>query len=223
MRRRLNLDLAATIAIAAGGVVWINALWLQDGRHPAPLFAAAPPASPSQFAEKAPVQTRVEASPEMRELQRGLRDLGFYDGAVDGIDGPRTRMAIAAYQKAIGLNGTGRADEGLYRQVRLARRDVPPVPPMPPAPPASDSETRLLAVQQVLADLGYAPGRIDGRLGSNTQAAIARFERDHGLKVTGQMSAALVRKLSAVSGVALDKATGPPIADNHVFDSEPER
>lgn len=204
MRRKLNLDFAAIIAIAAGGVVWFNALWLQDGRHPAPLFAAAPTASHSRSPERTPARTRIESTAKIQELQRGLRELGFYEGPVDGIDGPRTRTAIAAYQKAIGLNGTGTADEGLYRQVRLARRDVPPVPPMPPASPPPEPDPHLLAVQKVLADLGYAPGRIDGELGSKTEAAIARFERDHGLKVTGRMSAALIRKLSQVSGVAIE-------------------
>ena len=220
MKRRLNLDLAAIIAIAAGGAVWFNALWLQDGRHPAPLFSTAPPASQSRSSDKAPVRTRVEAAAKMRELQHGLRDLGFYDGPVDGIDGPHTRMAVAAYQKANGLDSTGTPDKGLYRQVRLASRDVPPVPPLPPTP---DPEKRLLAVQKVLAELGYSPGRIDGRLGSKTRAAIARFERDHGLKVTGHMSAALMRKLSAVSGVAFDEAAGAAFADDRLVAAEPAR
>jgi peptidoglycan hydrolase-like protein with peptidoglycan-binding domain len=223
VRHRLNLNLAAIVAAAAGAVVWINALWLQDGRHPAPLFSAASPTLQTQSAEKAPARINAEAAAKLQELQRGLRDLGFYDGPIDGIDGPQTRMAIATYQKAIGLSGTGRADEGLYRQVKMARRDIPPVPPIAPESPAPDPERRLLAIQKVLADLGYAPGRIDGRLGSRTQAAIARFESDQGMTVTGEVSAALIGRLSAVSGVPLDKATGVPAADNNLVELEPER
>lgn len=223
MRRRLNLDLAAVIAMAAAGTVWINALWLQEGRHPAPLFAAAPQASQTRSSGHTARQTRVEAAARMRELQRGLRDLGFYDGPVDGIDGPRTRLAVAAYRKAHGLDATGWADEALRRHVRLASRDVPPVPPLLPAPSAPDEEQRIVAVQKVLAELGYAPGRIDGQLGSQTRAAIMRFERDNGLKATGDVSPALMQKLSAVSGVALEEAAGRPIADDRLVAAQPER
>jgi peptidoglycan hydrolase-like protein with peptidoglycan-binding domain len=215
VRRRLNLDLAAVIAIGAAGTVWINALWLQEGRHPAPLFAAASQAAQSQ--------TRVEAAARMRELQRGLRDLGFYDGPVDGIDGPRTRLAISAYRKAHGLDATGSADEALLRHVRLASREVPPVPPVLPAPIAVDEERRILAVQKVLAELGYAPGRVDGRLGSQTRAAIMRFEQDNGLKATGEVSATLMRRLEAISGAALEGAAGRPTGDDRLVAAEPSR
>lgn len=210
MRRRLNLDFAAVVAVGAAGAVWINALWLQEGPHPAPLFSVELPAARSSPANAGP-QTRTDVAARMRDLQRGLRALGFYDGPVDGIDGPRTRMAIAAYQKANGLDGSGVADQALYRQVRLASRDLAPVPPVPPVRRAPDADKRILAVQKVLAELGYAPGRIDGRLGSQTRAAIERFERDHKMKVSGQISAAFMRKLSAMSGVAFDEASDPPL------------
>jgi peptidoglycan hydrolase-like protein with peptidoglycan-binding domain len=218
VRRRLNLDLAAVIAIGAAGTVWINALWLQEGRHPAPLFAAAPQASQTQ--------TRIEAAAKLRELQSGLRDLGFYDGPVDGIDGPRTRLAIAAYRKAHGLDAAGSADEALRRHVRLASRDAPPVPPVLPVLPGplvADEEGRILAVQKVLAELGYAPGRVDGRLGSQTRAAIMRFEQDNGLKATGEVSPALLRRLEAISGAALEATAGRLFADDRLVAGEPAR
>jgi len=215
VRRRLNLDVAAVIAIGAAATVWVNALWLQEGRHPAPLFAAAPSASQSK--------ARAEAAAKMRELQRGLHDLGFYDGPVDGIDGPRTHLAIAAYRKANGLDGAGWDNEALRRHVILASRTVPPVPPVLPAQSAADDGQRILAVQKVLADLGYAPGRIDGRLGSQTRAAIMRFEQDNGLKPTGELSPALLRRLSAISGVSLEEAADQPVADDRLVTAEPAR
>lgn len=55
-------------------------------------------------------------------------------------------------------------------------------------------------VQQVLADLGYTPGRIDGEVGDATRKAITAFEKDRGLKQSGQISQKLLRELKRVTG-----------------------
>ena len=209
MRFKFRPRLPAILGVATAAAVSVNALWLQQARHPAPLFApdARPPVETAASPQAGPAATltRQQAAARMQALQRALGELGFYDGPIDGIDGPRTRMAVAAYQRAHGLESTGRADERLFAHVRTAGRPAPPVPPPLPASP----ERRVRALQQALADLGYAPGRIDGRLHPRTRAAIARFERDHGLAETGRASEALMRKLSAVAGVALDAANRP--------------
>ena len=40
---------------------------------------------------------------DIHTLQDALAELGFYTGTVDGLSGPETRVAIGAYQKAMGL------------------------------------------------------------------------------------------------------------------------
>ncbi|WP_436639956.1 peptidoglycan-binding domain-containing protein [Microbaculum sp. FT89] len=75
--------------------------------------------------------------------------------------------------------------------------------PLPAASPASDTDARVEAVQAILADLGYAPGSIDGRLSSSTKRAIEDFEVDRGMPMTGQISPRLLQELTAVSGVPL--------------------
>lgn len=40
---------------------------------------------------------------DVEELQTYLRERGFYDGAVDGIFGPKTDAAVKAFQQAVGL------------------------------------------------------------------------------------------------------------------------
>ena len=42
-------------------------------------------------------------------------------------------------------------------------------------------------VQQRLQDLGYDPGSVDGVAGARTQAALAAFQKDRGLRPTGRM------------------------------------
>jgi hypothetical protein len=51
------------------------------------------------------------------------------------------------------------------------------------------------AVQSELAKLGYYQGPIDGALGDNTEAAIARYQEDHDLSVTGTVTTAILQSL----------------------------
>lgn len=51
-------------------------------------------------------------------------------------------------------------------------------------------------VQAALARLGYYRGMIDGVIGPQSHYAIEAFQADHGLPVTGQIDAGLLRALS---------------------------
>jgi peptidoglycan hydrolase-like protein with peptidoglycan-binding domain len=90
---------------------------------------------------------------------------------------------------------------------------VPPanivVRPPAPIPASSRNETianpapgprRVAAVQRALTEYGYGQLKPTGTVGSDTQAAIQKFERERKLPVTGQMSDRLVRELIAVTG-----------------------
>ena len=44
------------------------------------------------------------------KAQRTLKALGLYDGAVDGLAGPRTERAIRAFQEQVGIDPTGKLD-----------------------------------------------------------------------------------------------------------------
>lgn len=47
-------------------------------------------------------------SESVRQAQQALKDKGFDPGTVDGIDGPKTRAAVRAYQKKNDLTADGR-------------------------------------------------------------------------------------------------------------------
>lgn len=81
------------------------------------------------------------------------------------------------------------------------------------------------AIQRELADLGYAPGPVDGVAGANTKSAIRRYQAASGLPVDGKVSLALLAYLRTnpvrSPEVALPPPdTGPEIAkDDLVIDS----
>lgn len=74
--------------------------------------AAAAPADPEAQARAAEAQRQREAErARIGEAQESLARLGWYDGEVDGLLGPVTAAALAAFQAAAGLEAEGNLDE----------------------------------------------------------------------------------------------------------------
>jgi peptidoglycan hydrolase-like protein with peptidoglycan-binding domain len=185
-----------------------------------------PVARPASLATPAAAAAApAAAEPELRtrtqliaDLQRELQRLGVYDGALDGVSGPRTEAAIRDIEQVLGWAETGAPSEKLLAALRRPDGKGTPAASRPAsaqlaatqavaiqAPTAaSQIDSRLQAVQRALASLGYGPIRPDGRPGSATRAAVQRFERDRNLPVTGEISSRLVRELAAVSGMPIE-------------------
>jgi peptidoglycan hydrolase-like protein with peptidoglycan-binding domain len=226
MRPARPMDaLAVAVAGTATAAVIVNALLFQYVPHPAPLFAETPkaaspathqqiavrttPASAPPTAGSTPVpQPRLEtasirAKPGLiLDLQRGLAERGYYDGELDGLPGPRTQQAIREFEQAHGLNVTGEASEALLARVLQARARGDVTGSV--APPEQRPSTRVLAVQRVLARLGYGPVKLSGLPDPATKSAIENFERDRGLTKSGQVSDRLLKELSTVTGAPVE-------------------
>jgi peptidoglycan hydrolase-like protein with peptidoglycan-binding domain len=56
----------------------------------------------------APVVLRAQSSDEIRQAQQALKDKGLDPGAVDGVDGPKTKSATRKFQKQQNLAPDGR-------------------------------------------------------------------------------------------------------------------
>jgi peptidoglycan hydrolase-like protein with peptidoglycan-binding domain len=178
--------------VLAGGIV-SNALILQAGRHPAPLFA-------TRQVQQDP------AAPQRDELvvavQQALRNASYYAGPIDGIAGPRTRAAIETYERAKGRALSGEVTRDLLAALNsglAAEPDEREATARPRRP--IEPNLRLQAVQSALARAAYGPLPADGLFGPQTRDAIMRFQRDHGLPVTGEFNEALVVELRATGAL----------------------
>jgi lysozyme family protein len=52
-----------------------------------------------------------------------------------------------------------------------------------------NTKAEILALQRILADKGYDPGPVDGLMGRRTRLAVKRMQQEHGLPITGWLSA----------------------------------
>jgi peptidoglycan hydrolase-like protein with peptidoglycan-binding domain len=214
---------ALLTAVVATGTIAVNALLLQAGPHPAPLFAlrqmppdtvpaVVPRARPAMFETARDVPTPRTRAELISGIQRGLAKRGLYDGPVDGIYGPKTDAAVRDFAQSARIKVGPEPDEALLASIlSSAVKPSQPAPvaviPRPRRDPIADligPSSRILAVQRALTDFGYGQIKPTGVLGSDTAAAIEKFERARHLPVTGQMSERLIRELAAVTGRPLE-------------------
>jgi peptidoglycan hydrolase-like protein with peptidoglycan-binding domain len=198
------------------GSIIYNALYLQE-EHRAASGAMGQPSAPDNapvaVAKLPPVSTDLpQTAPQqggptliVRAVQRELAARGFDVGTVDGVPSAKTSAAIAAYEKAHGLPVTGAASDELLRNILLGDS-------VPGGGAATGSVTektgtaalggraKVRAVQQILADLGYSPGAIDGAMGDATSGAISAFQHDRKVAETGTITPELLDELERVTG-----------------------
>ena len=198
--------LMATMAIFA---IFINALFLQRGPHPAPIFATR--SLVTQATPVAPATVARSQAQIIGDIQRELARKGFYDGAADGIWGAKTDAAARDFVQAAGLKINTDASEGLLRAIVTSNAKAPSGRAVAPAPVRNDPIAELiaptkqvLAIQRALSDFGYGQINPTGVYDPETKEAIEKFERDRRLPVTGQISDPFVRELAAMTGRPLE-------------------
>ncbi|HVZ54996.1 MAG TPA: peptidoglycan-binding domain-containing protein [Pseudolabrys sp.] len=206
------------MAGAATTVIFVNALFLQKGPHPAPIFASRPllkqaaPAAPAQPQSQTAQAAANDPAAQKRaqlisNIQRELSRRGFYDGAVDGLWGARTDGAARDFADAAHLRLKVEPSEGLLHAVAGSNVHAAASSPARANDPIAEliaPSKSVLAIQRALADFGYGQVAPTGVYDPATRAAIEKFERERNLPVTGQISDRFVRELSAMTGRPLE-------------------
>ncbi|MET3790778.1 peptidoglycan-binding domain-containing protein [Aquamicrobium terrae] len=194
-----------------------NALWYQPFPHSSAFFATR---NLQNFPVSEPVEPETtinivrpdpaarpeppRGDPVVRQVQSILRDLGFYSAEPDGLTGPNTRDAVAAYQRKVGLAPTGSIDDALLGQLGAAPAAVVPTPASrndmtgSVTPAGMDDNARIVKVQAGLRAFGNPDIQLDGIVGARTKAAISEFQSIFGLPVTGEADADVYAKMREV-------------------------
>jgi hypothetical protein len=191
---------AGLIAAAAVCAIVANALFLQAGRHPSPMFGSvvtlpAPQgAGTSPLPRPRPVELTARPAeaepPEPKQVE--VRGADSRNGDAKHADPKNADSKNADPMTSLVVKSTGAP--------ATAPANVARPPASIPATAQSAGARRVAAVQRALTQYGYGQLKPTGAVGADTQAAIQKFERDRKLPVTGQMSDRLVRELTAMIG-----------------------
>ena len=190
--------LAGLVAVAAIGAIVANALFLQTGRHPAPMFGTVInlPA-PSSMALSNPLPRPRPVGADTSPLEPRATEFRAESRAAEPrpADKPPERPVEATAS-------TPRSGDPMTNLVKQTI-SAPPSVARPPAPiplQQSAAARRIAGVQRALSEYGYGNLKITGAMGAETQSAIQKFEREHKMQVTGQLSDRLLRELGAAIG-----------------------
>ena len=133
------------------------------------------------------------------DIQQFLSNNGFNPGPIDGQSGPKTKNAIISFQKENGLLADGiagnktkaamRAYTGCKSENFCVARDN-----------RSAKLDSIADVQTYLANNGFNPGIIDGKMGSYTREAIKAFQRKVGLIPDGVVGARTKSEMKSYTG-----------------------
>jgi peptidoglycan hydrolase-like protein with peptidoglycan-binding domain len=140
------------------------------------------------------------------EIQRELARHGFYDGAADGVYGPKTDTAIRDFEQAAGLRPSAEPNDVLLASIVRSDIKTQPVAIQRNDPIAAllAPSARIVAVQRALTDFGYGPLKPTGLYDTETRSSIERFEKARRRPVTGQITDQLVRDLATLTGRPLE-------------------
>ncbi|AOY82088.1 peptidoglycan-binding protein [Moorena producens JHB] len=180
-------------------------------RTRAKLFPSQTRAAPSRRNVTQSGLRRGSRGSAVTEVQRQLRQLGYFNADPTGYFGPVTEQAVIEFQTDYGLRADGIV--GLQTRAELSNALVtqsqpfglpPDQIPLPPADfnsqqpiafgtPIRRSELRpgnrgpeVRRLQEELRSRGFNPGAIDGRYGEETEDAVFKFQiRNNNLLPTG--------------------------------------
>ena len=184
MKRPARTLAGATFGALLCGVA-VNAIMLQKGHHPAPLFGPRdvaarrhapspyPPAPREQSPTAAPAAVQEPRAPEARP----------------GIVSPQPQAKAphtAAHEDTLGAFIAKREDTlGAF----IAKEAT-----------GTQNAGRVYSVQKALRKLGF-PVKLSGKLDATTKSALVRFERSRSLPVSEELTPRILRTLAARSGL----------------------
>ena len=180
-QRPIESGACAVFAALLTGIV-LNALALQNARHPSPLFGT-------------PVMLVPAEAP--RPVSRPI-SIGAPPAAT-----PATPAAAVPTRPVAALRDAEATLTKPADAIGDMLRGPPPSASTAAPNPSAIEATRILLVQKALMKLGYVV-RPDGLMGATTRQAIEKFERERGWPAHGELTPKVLREISARSGLPLE-------------------
>ncbi len=178
--------IAGVLAFAAVSAIITNALFLQAGRHPSPMFGSVAALSATGSVSASPLPRPRPVDAMTRSAEPSPADP---KPAEPKAADPLANLVKSTNAPAVAPSNTARPPASIPASSHNEMAASPAASPR-----------RVAAVQRALTEYGYGQLKPTGTVGSDTQAAIQKFERERKIPVTGQVSDRLVRELATVTG-----------------------
>jgi len=178
------------------------------------LFASSAPANTANSGSYVKLQ-KNDTGAWVTALQNRLKELGYFNGSVDGVFGNGTVSAVKLFEQAYGKTPTGIATVALQKTL-YADSAKPYAKPTPTPEPEyielkqGDKGLRVMALQNRLMDLGYFSGDVDGNYNSSTVKSIKLFEQAYGKTPTGVATVSLQKTLFSDSAKPYSGSAATP-------------
>jgi peptidoglycan hydrolase-like protein with peptidoglycan-binding domain len=151
------------------------------------------PATPSVNSGRTDITLRLgSSSKDVTDLQKALKNLGYFSGTVTSYYGSITRTAVIAFQKDKKLTADGIAGPKTLSALYASKNDVALKPNDTSNKPATyttlrqgDSSDSVKKLQEKLKEKGFFKGTATGFYGSVTTQAVVDFQKNNKLTVDG--------------------------------------
>src|SRR5919202_4241223 len=124
---------------------------------------------------------RGDRGREVEDLQTRLLSLGYDLGnrGIDTVFGPKTELAVKAFQQAMGILADGSVGEITWREIVEAGERPGGRLIYLRQPPFRGAD--VMELQRMLNDLGFDPGAVNGLFDERTARAAREFQRNAGI------------------------------------------
>lgn len=130
-----------------------------------------------------------DVNTDVKELQRLLKNRGYYSGSLDGRYGLQTQMAVSAFQGDNGLKVDGKAGPSTLAALKKVLKYNTETLELGSTGP------EVTKVQKALKSKGYYSGSCDGVFGASTKTAVIEFQKAEGISADGKAGPATRNKL----------------------------
>jgi len=137
-------------------------------------------------------------SEQVKTLQKRLKELGYYNGSIDGRYGEETQAAVMAFQLRNNLTVDGKAGPATQRVLYGSKSSI-----TYPSMRKGEEGTSVKNLQYTLYELGYYDGPIDGKYGQTTADAVRAFQiQNHLTPVDGVAGSKTLSRLYSSDAIA---------------------
>src|ERR1700730_18176132 len=143
-----------------------------------------------------PMLKKGSTDPAVRDLQEALKALGYDPGPIDGTFGSATETAVKAFQQAKAIPADGVVGKVTWINIDEADQSEPVLNIGSTGLPVRRAQKRMSLV-------GYDIGGVDGRYGTQTQAAVKKLQQqdDIGVDVVGPQPWSVIDSLENVGPI----------------------